>query len=88
VRSLAQFLKQQKGTTVGLVIVDGTHLIDNVEIYSVKNSDKYPSSSSTTGGASVGKPKKGSNVMAMAAQTEIPNSDDFFGGSASIGTTV
>jgi hypothetical protein len=68
------------------VVVDGTHLIENVEMYSIKNSDKYGSSSASAG-LSGGKPgpgggKKGSgmnNVMAMAAQGEIPTSDDFFG---------
>lgn len=56
------------------MVVDGTHLIENVEMYSIKNSDKY-GSSSTSAGLSGGKPgpgggKKGSgmnNVMAMAA---------------------
>jgi hypothetical protein len=47
VRSLANFLKTHKN--IGLVVVDGIHLIENVEIFSVKNSDKYSSSSGSTG---------------------------------------
>lgn len=86
VRSLANFLKHHKN--IGLIVVDGTHLIENVEIYSVKNSDKY---GSTSGGlSSGGKPgRKGNmnNVMAMAAQNDIPSTDDFFGSSVPGSTT-
>lgn len=84
VRSLACFLKANKN--VGLVVVDGTHLIENVEMYSVKGSDKYG-----TSGKGPGKPR-GNQVQTMAA-TEVPTSDDFFGGGggavkASVGSTV
>lgn len=37
VRSLANFLKTHKN--IGLIVIDGLHLIENVEIYSFK-SDK------------------------------------------------
>jgi hypothetical protein len=66
VRSLAQFLKTHKN--IGLVVIDGLHLIENVEMYSVKQSDKSSSSIGLNG--SSGKPgRKGAvnNVMAMAA---------------------
>lgn len=83
VRSLANFLKTHKN--IGLVVVDGLHLIENVEIYSVKNSDKYGSSSAAAQGLGSGGPGKpgkrgaANNVQAMAAQNDIPTSDDFFG---------
>lgn len=81
VRSLASFLKAHKN--IGLVVVDGTHLIENVEIYSLKNSDKFPSSSATGSAGKTGPGKKGAaNVMAMAASSEVPSTDDFFGGGA------
>lgn len=78
VRSLANFLKQQKN--IGLIIIDGLHLIENVEIYSVKSSDKYGSSSSGGGLNGSGVKKRGapSNIQTMAAQGDIPTSDDFF----------
>jgi hypothetical protein len=76
VRSLASFLKAHKN--IGLIVVDGTHLIENVEIYSVKNSDKFPSSTVTGSAGKTGK-KGAANVMAMAAQNEVPSTDDFFG---------
>ena len=83
VRSLANFLKTHKN--IGLVVIDGIHLIENVEIYSVKSSDKYGSSVRDLPGANIpgGKRKAAgaNNVQAMAASaSEIPTSDDFFGG--------
>lgn len=67
VRSLASFLKSHKN--IGLVVVDGTHLIENVEMYSVKHSDKYGSSAnSALGGKGTGGKKASTNsVMTMAA---------------------
>ena len=71
VRSMASFLMTHKN--IGLVVVDGTHLIENVEMYSVKASDKYGSSSNAHGGAlggkgTGGKKASGANsVMTMAA---------------------
>lgn len=63
VRSLANFLKTHKN--VGLIVIDGIHLIESVEIYSIKNSDKMGTS------VSIGPGKKKAsalnNVMAMAA---------------------
>lgn len=82
VRSLANFLKTHKN--IGLIVIDGTHLIENVDIYSVKSCDKYGSSSLT--GASGAKKKNVNNVMAMAASDDIPTSDDFFGGAAAAST--
>jgi hypothetical protein len=79
VRSLAQFLKTHKN--IGLIVIDGLHLVENVEMYSVKSS-----SSSSHANASAGKPgpkKVGNNIMAMAAQGDVPTSDDFFGGGMS-----
>lgn len=87
VRSLAQFLKTHKN--VGLVVIDGIHLIENVEMYSVKNSDKYGSSSNAQGTVSGGKPgrKPNNNVQAMAAQMDVPTSDDFLGGGGMLSST-
>ena len=86
VRSLAQFLKTHKN--IGLIVIDGLHLIENVEMYSIKMSDKYGSSALGSGG----KPgrKVSNNVQAMAAQMEVPTSDDFFGGmnASSTGTAT
>lgn len=66
VRSLASFLKTHKN--IGLVVVDGTHLIENVEMYSVKASDKYSNNSSALGGKGTGGKKASTNsVMTMAA---------------------
>jgi hypothetical protein len=84
VRSLAQFLKTHKN--IGLIVIDGLHLVENVEMYSVKSS-----SSSSQANPSAGKPgpkKAANNIMAMAAQGEVPTSDDFFGGGASTTGTV
>jgi hypothetical protein len=84
VRSLAQFLKTHKN--IGLIVIDGLHLVENVEMYSVKSS-----SSSSNANASAGKPgpkKVGNNIMAMAAQGDVPTSDDFFGGGMSSATPV
>ena len=70
VRSLANFLKTHKN--IGLVIIDGMHFIESVDIYSAKDKgDKYLSSAM--------KARKGGNVHALV-QNDIPTSDDFFGG--------
>lgn len=82
VRSLAQFLKTHKN--IGLVVIDGLHLIENVDIYSIKQSEKY-SSSAAQGQLSGKGPKRGglNNVQAMAMQGDVPSTDDFFGGTGS-----
>jgi hypothetical protein len=90
VRSLANFLKTHKN--IGLIIIDGLHLIENVDIFSVKSSDKYGSSSSTAAmgvnGSGVKKRGAPSNVQTMAAQGDVPTSDDFFGGSSGGATST
>ncbi len=57
VRSLAQFLKTHKN--IGMVVIDGLHLIENVEMYSIKHSDKYASSSAANNLNSGKGPKRG-----------------------------
>lgn len=72
VRSLANLLKTHKN--IGLIVIDGLHVIENVEIFSVRSSDKYGSSSTSggggglSGGVTTGK-KRGavSNIQSMAA---------------------
>ena len=76
VRSLASFLKNHKN--VGLVVIDGTHLIESVEIYSSKDrgGDKNNQNSAVKTRKTVG------NVHAMI-HNDIPTSEDFFGGDSS-----
>ena len=86
VRSLAQFMKTHKN--IGLVIIDGLHLIENVEMYSVKQSDKSAASGVNGSAGKPGRKGAANNVMAMAAQGDVPTSDDFFGGGLGASSTM
>ena len=62
VRSLAQFLKTHKN--IGLIVIDGLHLIENVDMYSIKSAGS--SSLQASSGNKPGPKKVGNNIMAMA----------------------
>lgn len=70
VRGLSQFLKRKK--SVGLVVIDGIHFIENQEVLAQSEKRRVKEIVSN-------KPGKGTSVEAMAA-LDVPTEEDFFGG--------
>lgn len=77
VRGLNSFLRRNK--SVGLVVVDGIHFIENQEILAQSEKRKVRDIVSN-------RPGKGTTVEAMAA-LDVPTEEDFFGGASQPTTT-